>query len=646
MPNSQTPTSVLIVEDEGIIARNLRELLLGLDYDPFAIAATSDEAVARASERCPDVVLMDIRIKGKLDGIETAEILHKRFDVPVIYLTAHADESTLERAKKTEPFGYLMKPVKLAELRSAIEVARYKHSMEKSLRARERWLSTTMRSIADAVIMVDIAGKITFLNQAAESLLGVTLQTAAGRSTQEIMRMSDVEWQTETPLDRALREQRPVAFAEAVLHDANGSKRLIADSAAPVIDEEELLGAVMVFRDVTEQKRLQKQLEIADRLASLGTMAAGVAHEINNPLTVVVGNAEFVLEHLRRSATPSGPGTPVMEAEKVAIESAIEAQRELMTAASRIARIVSDLLDFSRPERASSGSVDIRNAIEWAIRSTAHEFRNRARISTKLQKVPLVDGDETRLGQVFVNLLINAAHAIAPGNADGNEVSVTTRTDETGHVVAEVSDTGGGIPPESLSRIFEPFFTTKRVGEGTGLGLSICQGLVASMGGELAVDSRPGEGTTFVVRLPAGGRQAPALSEHSPVTGHRRGRLLLIDDDEMVLRALSRILDHHELVTTVDAREALEWLKTDDGFDIILCDLMMPAMTGMDFYEELLCSQPDLARRVVFLTGGAVTPKIARFLESVPNQSILKPFGVEDLRTMIQTILSKDKSRN
>ncbi|MEO7037915.1 MAG: response regulator [Polyangiaceae bacterium] len=639
-------SSVLIVEDEGIIAENLRELLLSLDYDAFAIASSSEEALACASERCPDVVLMDIRIKGKLDGIATAQLLSERFDVPIIYLTAHADAATIERAKKTGPHGYLVKPVRAPDLRSAIEIARYKHAMERQLRARERWFSTTVRSIADAVITVDLAGKITFMNPPAESLVTLTLEQARGRPAREVLRLLDIKSliQQETPLDRALRERKTVEVSEAILETGGDLSKIIADSAAPVVDNGELLGAVMVFRDVTEQKRLQKQLEVADRLASLGTMAAGVAHEINNPLSVVFGNAGLVLEELIGALSAPVPGAVGEQQHAHAIKEAIDMQREILSAASRITRIVADLGAFSRPELQASGSIDVRAAIEWALRSTAQEFRHRARVSTILAKVPRVDADETRLGQVLVNLLINAAHAIAPGSMEANQVTVATRTDDAGCVLIEVSDTGSGIPPELLGKIFDPFFTTKPVGVGTGLGLSICRGIVASMGGELSVESRPTAGTTFRVKLPASAEREPSTPSRSQAAAlERRGRFLIIDDNEMVLNTLARILNHHEIICTTRARDALNQLKDNDRFDLVFCDLMMPSMTGMEFYEELLRVRPELASRVVFLTGGATTSKAAEFLRIVPNERVQKPFEVNDLRAMVQRLLAESE---
>ena len=336
--------SVLVVEDEGIVATDLQQTLDAMGYDAFAIASSGEEALSRASERCPDVVLMDIRIKGARDGIETAALLRERFGVPVIYLTAHADDATLERAKKTEPHGYLMKPVKAAELRSAIEVSIYKHEMETRLRERERWFSTTLRSIADAVITVDLAGNVTFMNPAAALLTGVSAEAAMGRPAREIVRLLD-PMQPASPLDVVLSEKRNLVIEEAPLERHDAPSRIISDSASMVVDDGQILGAVMVFRDVTEQKVLQKQLELTDRLASLGTMAAGVAHEVNNPLAVVIGNATYVREELMRHRAGL-VDDPVALA---SLDEAISAQRELESAASRIARIISELQAFARP---------------------------------------------------------------------------------------------------------------------------------------------------------------------------------------------------------------------------------------------------------------------------------------------------------
>jgi two-component system cell cycle sensor histidine kinase/response regulator CckA len=636
--------SILVVEDEGVVARDIQRSLIDFGYLVPTTAASASEAIQAASEHCPDLVLMDIRIEGSRDGIETAQILRERFHVPIIYLTAYADSATVARAKVTEPYGYLLKPVKANELRSIVEVALYRHKMDQRLRERERWFSTTLHSIADAVVTVDLAGNITFMNPEAETLTGMSAMEAVGRSAHDVLRLLDGHAQAlaDPPLLRALRGERGVIRVEAGLRNAStGVVRAINASAAPVFDQGRLLGAVMVFRDVTEQKKIQKQLELADRLASLGTMAAGVAHEVNNPLAVVVGNSEHIdaLLERHRSALARAGIDLSPEVDRGLAEMA-EALRDVQLAGERIGGIVSDLSGFSRPPLRCAGQADVVGAVEWALRTTRSEFPSRAALLTKLDAVPTVVGDEARLGQVFVNLLLNAAQAIAPGSADQNEVSVVTRTDESGCVVIEVRDTGPGIPDHVRAHIFEPFFTTKREGVGTGLGLSISHGIVTSFGGELQVESEVGRGTVFRVVLPS----APAELKRVPAAvvappAALRGHILVIEDELMVRRVIERVLRAHDVVSVGSAPEALALIERGDRFDIIFSDLMMPTMSGIELYEELLRRSPDVARRVVFLSGGAITSKAEDFLQSIQNLRVCKPFKVADILDTVQRLL-------
>ena len=639
--------SVFIVEDELIVAMDLQQTLREFGYDAFAIASSAEAAVIKASERCPDLVLMDIRIAGNRDGIETAEILRAQFSVPVVFLTAHADEATLNRAKIAEPHGYLVKPVKAAELRSTIEIALYRHEIEKRLRERERWFSTTLDSIADGVVTVDLAGKVTFMNPPAEHLTGVTLPRALGRPAAEVIRLRDpvTDSALDSPLDAALKWRQPVHVSEANLLGATDAGKLVSDSAAPVDDAGNLLGAVMIFRDITEQKRLQKQLEMSDRLSSLGTMAAGVAHEINNPLAVVMANGSFIHDELTTiaDAMRSGGGDP--QRSLAMIGQVLEAQGELVDAAARIRRIVVDLKAFSRPGPSLTlGGGDVARTIAWAVRATAHELRHRARLETNIGELPQTDVDEVRLGQVLVNLLVNAAHAISPGKVEDNKVSITVTADGTSVLTIKVADSGCGMPPHVVERIFEPFFTTKPVGTGTGLGLSVSHGIVKSLGGEIHVESRVGSGTTFTITLPVAGNAAERESARAApdvAQARARGRILVVDDEPLVLRAIQRILAQHELTCTHLAQEALQRIERGETFDLILCDVMMPSMTGVDLYEALLRVAPDSARRVAFLTGGALTAKVEDFLRSVANRRIEKPFGGAELIKAVEAGLAE-----
>jgi PAS domain S-box-containing protein len=638
--------SILIVEDEPIVAKDLQQTLREMNYDAFAIAPSAEEAIKRAAERCPDIVLMDIRIKGARDGIETAKIFREQFGVSVIYLTAHADEATIQRAAETAPYGYLLKPIKSAELRSAIEVAVFRQQMEKCAYDRERGFRVALNSVTDAVVTVDLAGKVTYLNAAAESLIGAKAESAVGRSADELLQLTNQATSVgdATPLGAALRLKKPTDTTQAKLRNVStGDEHSINESAAPIVESGQLFGAVMVFRDIGEKKRMQQQLELADRLSSLGTMAAGTAHELNNPLTVVVTNAGILGEELAQLQADLR-STSVREMTDQSFARMFAALGDTQAAASRMGRIVGDLRGFARPVETGSELIDLRRAIEWAVRATAHELQHRAQLRTKLQVAPEIRGDSARLEQVLVNLLVNAAHAIAPGRADFNEIFIGLRTDDRGRAVIQISDTGEGISPDAIGKVFEPFYTTKKAGAGTGLGLAICHGIVKSLGGDIEVASELGKGTAFTILLPPAPHTAlpaPALVPLSPPAA-LCGKILVIDDEKSLLRAMQRILedDEHGVTATDSAIDALAMIERGDRFDLIISDLMMPTMTGVDFYEALLARNSDLARSVIFVTGGAVTANVDAFLNSVPNPKMEKPFKAAQLRDVVQRALA------
>ena len=386
------------------------------------------------------------------------------------------------------------------------------------------------------------------------------------------------------------------------------------------------------LRDVAlrvERQKMQEQLLLSDRMASMGTLAAGVAHELNNPLACVMANLELAARELNELAERRG-----LVAETRDMRDELQDARE---GAERLRTIVRDLKIFSRPEAETTGPVDVIGVMESTLRMAWNEIRHRARLNRRFGPTPPVQASETRLGQVFLNLVVNAAQAMPEGRASDNTITITTGAAPGGQVFIEVTDTGTGMPPEVLGRLFTPFFTTKPVGVGTGLGLSICQRIVTGFGGEITVTSAVDRGTTFRVTLPAavgepGERAAPPPAPPSS----RRGRILVIDDEPMVAKVLSRALGvDHTVVTVSRATEALARIAAEPPFDVVLCDIMMPQMTGVELYEELRRRDPGVAERVIFLTGGAFTASARTFLDGVPNQRVEKPFDPHHLRALI-----------
>ncbi|WP_437337065.1 ATP-binding protein [Sorangium sp. So ce394] len=422
-------------------------------------------------------------------------------------------------------------------------------------------------------------------------------------------------------------------------------------------------------RDVASRQALaqtQARLVLAGRMASVGTLAAGVAHEINNPLAFVITNVDAALRRIgameRRNGAPrSGPWArshgdgrgPSSELSEVL--SLLEDARE---GAERVRLIVRDLHSFSRAEEDRRGPVDLRRVLDSCVHMAMNEIRHRARVVRSFQEVPPVEANEPRLAQVFLNLIVNAAQAIPEGLAAQNVIELSTRCDAAGWVVVEVRDTGAGIAPESLERIFEPFYTSKEEGEGLGLGLAICHAIVAALGGRIEVESRPGQGSTFRVVLPAatsakararadagsgassGRRDGGGLAGDAPQAAPRQ-RVLIIDDEPLLTRAIAGTLEpRHETTATASARDALTRIRAGERYDAILCDLMMPDMTGMDFYASLAEHAPEQQRRVVFLTGGAFTERSKSFLQQVNARLLLKPFDAATLLSLVDEVVA------
>jgi signal transduction histidine kinase/CheY-like chemotaxis protein len=439
------------------------------------------------------------------------------------------------------------------------------------------------------------------------------------------------------PVTSALRDRTAIALSNhTLLVRSDGTTVPIDDSAAPVVDEDgKVLGAVLVFRDATERQQLQSNLLVADRMVSMGMLAAGVAHEVNNPLASVMANVEFADRDVAELERRLGASTGLTE-----IREALHDARE---GSDRIRQIVRDLKVFSRSEEERRTLVDVRQVIESTLRLAWNEVRHRARLVKNYGKTPPVEASEARLGQAFLNLLINAAQAIPEGRADSNEIRITTSTDASGSALIEIEDTGEGMTPEVLGRLFQPFFTTKPVGTGTGLGLSLCRRILTDVGGTISIRSTLGSGTVVSVVVPpkttgivASRGSIRTDSASYSMKPPRRGRVLVVDDEPAVAKVLTRALtSDHDVVALVHAEEALQRIVAGERFDVIFCDLMMPQMTGMDFFEALARDCPEQASKMVFVTGGAFTPRGRQFLDDVPNQRIEKPFDFRQILALV-----------
>jgi len=401
---------------------------------------------------------------------------------------------------------------------------------------------------------------------------------------------------------------------------------------------------LVVARDASGRKELAARIAQMDRVIAVGTLAAGVGHEINNPLAYIMANLEFATAEvaevaaLAASDSANDGGIALVASRMEELRSALS---EALDGAERVRSIVSDLRSFSRGGEEARSRLQVPAVIDAAANLAWNEIRHRARLVKTYGPIPAVYANESRLAQVFLNLLINAAQAIPEGNAQGHEILAVTRTDDAGRAVIEICDTGSGIAPDVVPRIFDPFFTTKPVGVGTGLGLSICQNIVRGLGGEISVESREPQGTTFRVSLPA----APADAEaDAPVVAApgagRRATVIVVEDEPLVARSLLRgLAQDHDVVAITRGGELLERLARGERFDLVLCDLMMPELSGMDLYQEVVARFPEQRSKFVFLTGGAFTPRARKFLDQVGAPMIEKPFVIGDVRALVRSLV-------
>ena len=506
-------------------------------------------------------------------------------------------------------------------------------------------LEAILDSMIDGLLLLDQTGRVRRGNGAIGSLLGVPAAELIGRTVADLLAVS------ERPLAEMLlqvREQGAIRGREALFRARGGEELALTLSAAPCIGRDgALVGIVVVMRDDRQLKRARSE-KMTERLAAMGMVAAGVAHEMNNPLAYVLANLTFALEDLEallaRDPALVGPLGEIVANLRLA-----------QSGSERVRDIVRAFKTFAGADRERKELVDVDAVVEAAATMVKNEVAHHATLVVQKGGPPRAFGNEAQLGQVFANLLQNAAQSIREGSAATNTVRIATGQTGEGQVFIDVEDTGSGIPAENLPHIYDAFFTTKPVGAGTGIGLFICRQIVTSWGGWIAVTTKVGKGTIFRVTLPVApahvaddmGRPSPArgsppvgldhLPDHLPE--HMRRRVLVVDDAVDVAHALQRMLARdHDVDVATGGCGALELIE-QHRYDAVVCDLMMPDMTGMDLHAAVAQRQPQLLPRIVFMTGGTFISGSAEFLERVANPRLSKPFGASELRDAVNKLV-------
>jgi len=616
----------LSIDDLGAVLAALPLALLVLDRDLRVVAYSGPNDPAKYLGRyAPELATPEQRdfherqLRRVLDGGEIVT-----FDVETL-------DDKLHNWTRVR-----LSPLATGEEIRGVVVMSMNIDHERAAQRRADRLRATFDHVDEGVLLVELAtGHVIECNEAAARLFQLPHEelTSTAPSWLQITPEGGVRFGWGALLDE-LVEGRTVRGRAILREGQELSMELRA--TARTIDGHTF--AFVLCRDISKDLARERARATQERLATVGSLAAGVAHEINNPLAYVIANVQYALDSIAQWPLQDGRDAALAQQRAQLKEALFEANE----GARRVQRIVADLKTLARQGDDRVEQIDVEHTLNWAIGVTMAEIRHRARLVKNVGPISPVRGDEARLGQVFVNILLNAAQAIEPGNAHENEIIVRT-TERDGRVVVEVLDSGGGIPEENLTKIFDPFFTTKPRGIGTGLGLSICHEIVASMRGSLTAANRETHGAHFVVEIPAMGAYPAAAVLHqrhgkSSKPPLRTAKILVIDDESLAAKALGRMLREHKVDIADHAPTGLK-MALENGYDVIFCDLMMPELSGMAVHAAVERSSPQIAERMVFITGGTFTEEARDFAAHHAARCLFKPFDSSLVKGAIERLL-------
>ncbi len=639
-------SQILVVEDESIVATAIKNELENFGYDISGVVSSAMEAVEKAVRDKPDLVLMDIHLKGEIDGIDAGREIHTRCGIPVVYLSAFADPETVARARETGAFGYLLKPYDERELQTTIEMALAKHCAEQRLEETERWLAAVLEGIDDAVIATDPDSQIHYMNLAAEALTGWRKQNAVKAPFAAACNLIEERGRIvlEDLAERAVCESRLVELpAMSRLVARNGQEIPVEGHLAPIYDSRgEFLGMVLTLRNISarmELERVRRQSEEQTRqsqnIEAVRRLAGGIAHHLNNLLTVILGNTSLAL--LR----------PFYE------DAISEALDRVETAGHRAADLTQRLLIFSGCSRGQLQQIDLNSLIPECLNEIKPLLNARINVAYRPgSELWPVTADAMQLGQVLLNLCLNAQDAMA----DGGQLTLETKNvaiveaDLSQHpggragdfVRVTVSDTGRGMTPAVRAQLFEPFFTTKEPDEGIGLGLAFVFAVVEQHHGWIECSSQVSRGTRFDLYLPRYGVGAvPNLVEiHQQKPRGARPTILLADSDPMVRDIGRRLLEGqgYRVLLAESGLQAVETFRqAPERIDLVIADLNMPQLTGNAILERLMELDPNV--RVLFSSG-----YFAEDLSEGEGHTlgvISKPYRHKELIEMVRRIVAE-----
>jgi len=538
---------ILIVEDEELVKLTIKEYLETSGYNVVGEASTGEEALQLIDMHSPDMVFMDINLKGSMDGIETAGHIYKKYNIPVVYVTAYSDEKNLERAKPTNPYGYVVKPFTDRDLISAIELSLNKFEMEKAIRKSEERYRKIFEDSLDMIYIRSTNGRFLDVNPAGVKMMGYNsreemLKINIGKDVyineedrkkfeQEIAQNGFVK-EREMELKKKDGTIINVLVSSSVIKDAKGNitgyRGIIRDITDQLLMQQQLLDTSEELLTANEKlKHTQAAMIQHEKLASIGQLAAGVAHELNNPIGFISSNAntlekyftaiknyvdllESVIDNIK--VTPDELTSKIEQAKNYKTEKKLDFLfedvpdlfSESKEGFQRITSIIENLRSFSRVDHSDTiKEHDLNKAIENTLVVAKNEIKYSTNVKKNLSEIPLVECHGNEINQVFLNIIVNASHAIKSQNRQEKGTIEIKTYEKEGNVYCEIEDDGPGIPQNIIDKIFDPFFTTKEVGKGTGLGLNISYDIIVNKHkGKLTVESEMGKGTTFIIMLP------------------------------------------------------------------------------------------------------------------------------------------------
>jgi two-component system NtrC family sensor kinase len=637
---------IVVADDDDNI---IRVLTLVLQEEGWEIITASDgeKAIAAIEKTRPHVVLLDYQMPG-MNGLDVLKWLKENYpETGSVILTAYGSELTAVSFMKEGADDYTRKPFEIKEISSICERAFTKYNVRMvdkkfkenalELKISEEKYRGIVDNSSDLIFIIDREGNFSFVNKESEKFLGCKPEEIKGKPfldfiLKENREKVEKEFMGNRNGERWKRQFEMALADPAADYKGHSSASLDVEISAQDLYSEDssgrktFLGTIGIARDLTERKRIQEQLMQTEKLSSIGTLISGIAHELNNPLTGIVGFSELLMEDLSLSDSNKND------------------LKRICQEALRCEKIVQNLLTFARKYKLEKGLVDINEVIKNSAELVNYQLNNdNITLSMELEEnLPGIFGNFHQIQQVFLNVINNAAHAIKDSKRKGN-IWVRTGRLEGERIFAEFKNDGPRIHEETLGKIFDPFFTTKDAGIGTGLGLSIAHGIITDHGGEIGVQNLQ-DGLLFTITFPVTSSShiasEPPRKEERLIGGKN---ILVVEDEEAIRDLLERILkkDGHHVVTVARGQEALEKIQSEP-FDLIISDLKMPGMDGISFYGRLIQIKPDLCKRFILITG-SIENEVSDFAKSTGNPYIQKPFRQPELRNLLAEIFKTDK---